>query len=55
MNNNSTKPRDLRLSAHFIRECRKFLSALNSDCSMEELAELGRRLIELRAQQISSG
>ena len=51
MNNNSTKPRDLRLSALFIKECRKFISALDSNCSMEELTELRQRIIHIRSQQ----
>jgi len=54
MNNNSTKTLDLRLSALFIQECRKFISALNSDCSMEELAELRQKLIKLRTQQFQA-
>ena len=54
MINNSTKPRDLRLSSVFIKECRKFISALDSDCSMEELTELRQRLIKLRTQQFQA-
>jgi hypothetical protein len=54
MNSNSTNPRDLRLSALFIKECRKFISALNSDCSMEELTELRQRIIQIRSQQFQA-
>jgi hypothetical protein len=54
MNNNSTHPQDLSLSALFIKECRKFISALNSDCSMEELTELRQRIIQIRSQQFQN-
>ena len=48
----STNPQDNRLSAQFIKECRKFISALNSDCSMEELTELRLRIIQIRSKQL---
>ncbi|MBC7829601.1 MAG: hypothetical protein H7122_17790 [Chitinophagaceae bacterium] len=51
MNCNSTNPQDIGLSALFIKECRKFIHALNSNCSMEELTELRQRIIQIRAQQ----
>jgi len=54
MNTNSTQPQELRLSALFIKECRKFISALNSDCSMEELTELRKRIIQIRSQQFQA-
>ena len=51
MNAKSTNPQDHRLSAQFIKECRKFISALNSNCSMAELTELRQRIIQLRSKQ----
>ena len=50
MNTKSTNPQDHRLSAQFIKECRKFISALNSDCSMQELTELRQRIIQIRSK-----
>ncbi len=54
MNNNSTHSQDISLSALFIKECRKFIAALNSDCSMEELTELRQRIIQIRSQQFQN-
>ena len=54
MNTNSTQPQELRLSALFIKECRKFINALESDCSMEELTELRKRIIQIRSQQFQT-
>lgn len=51
MTNNSTHPQDTGLSAQFIKECRKFITALNSDSSMEELTELRQRIIRIRSEQ----
>lgn len=51
MNSNCTNSEDSKLSALFIKECRKFISALNSDCSMEELSELRKRIIQLRTKK----
>jgi hypothetical protein len=51
MNSNSTLSQETRLSALFIKECRKFISALNSNCSMEELTELRQRIIQIRSNQ----
>jgi hypothetical protein len=51
MNSNSTHPQEARLSALFIKECRKFISALNNNCSMEELTELRQRIIQIRSKQ----
>lgn len=51
MNKNSTKPSDLRLSNLFIKECRKFILALESDCSVQELADMRQRIIQIRVQQ----
>ena len=53
MNHKSTQPHELNLSALFIKECRKFISALDSDCSMQELTELRQRIIQIRMQQFS--
>lgn len=53
MNHKSTQPQELNLSAAFIKECRKFISALDSDCSMQELAELRQRIIQIRMQQFA--
>ena len=54
MNTNFTPPQEIRLSALFIKECRKFISALDSDCSMQELTELRQRIIQIRLQQFSN-
>jgi hypothetical protein len=51
MTTNSTNSQDHRLSAQFIKECRKFITALNSNCSMEELTELRQRIIQIRSKQ----
>jgi hypothetical protein len=51
MTPNSTNSHDVRVSALFIKECRKFIAALNNNCSMQELTELRQRIIQIRLKQ----